>query len=170
MTGGKPLKVDGITGLLNLHQSPRVFLSLLGDRRVSLWLKTCACCGLVYSFSPLDVVPDFITGIGLLDDLIVALLIMQTFVTLAPRVVVEEHCAKLHIDPERLYVDVPRTVQDAIALYEMSQSWLKRNSEAAPAPAAPAPPSPPPVPTPGNVADQQQPAAPYSRYSAYRKG
>jgi uncharacterized membrane protein YkvA (DUF1232 family) len=164
-------KLDGLIGLLNLHHTARLFLALMADRRVSWWLKTCAWCGLIYIFSPLDVVPDFITGIGLLDDIIVALLIMQAFLELAPREVVDEHCVRLHIDPRRLFVDVPRTVQDAMELYEIAQNWRgrggQRRYEPPEAPAAAAPSAYSAAQPP---ADPTAPAAPYSRYSAFRKG
>jgi uncharacterized membrane protein YkvA (DUF1232 family) len=159
-------RLNGLLGLLNLHHTARLFFALLLDRRVPLWYKASACCGLVYIFSPLDVVPDFITGIGLLDDIIVALLIMQAFLELAPQAVVEEHCAKLNIDPRRLFIDVPRTVQDAVELYEISRRLTtKPREEAPPAPAPAAPYSA------GQAPDAPSEATPpYSRYSAYRRG
>jgi uncharacterized membrane protein YkvA (DUF1232 family) len=163
-------RMNGLLGLLNLHHTARLFFALLLDRRMPLWYKASACCGLVYIFSPLDVVPDFITGIGLLDDIIVALLIMQAFLELAPQAVVEEHCARLRIDPRRLFVDVPRTVQDAIELYEISRRLSSKTREDAPAagmpPAAPAGPY-----TAGQTPSGETAAAPpYSRYSAFRRG
>jgi uncharacterized membrane protein YkvA (DUF1232 family) len=160
-------RMNGLLGLLNLHHTARLFFALLLDRRVPLWYKTSACCGLVYIFSPLDVVPDFITGIGLLDDIIVALLIMQAFLELAPQAVVEEHCAKLNIDPRRLFVDVPRTVQDAVELYEISRRLGRQPREDAPV--AGAPPAGPYTAgqTPSGEAGS---TPPYSRYSAYRRG
>ncbi len=165
-------KMDGLLGLLNLHHTTRIFLVLMGDRRVSLWLKTCAWCGLVYIFSPLDVVPDFITGIGILDDIIVALLIMQSFLELAPHAVVDEHCTRLGIDPRRLFVDVPRMVQDAVELYKLSQSWREVGAQHqyAPPPAPVAEPSASAYSTPQPPVDPIAPAAPYTRYSAFKKG
>lgn len=163
-------KMNGLLGLLNLHHTARLFLALLLDRRVPVWHKASACCGLVYILSPLDVMPDFITGIGLVDDIIVALLIMQAFVELAPRAVVEEHCAKLRIDPQRLFVDIPRTVLDAIELYEIyrrlsSKPRVEAHAEGA-APAAPAAPY-----TAGQAPSSEGASEPpYSRYSAYRRG
>lgn len=159
-------RLNGLLGLLNLHHTARLFFALMLDRRVPLWYKASACCGLVYIFSPLDVVPDFITGIGLLDDIIVALLIMQAFLELAPKAVVEEHCARLNISPQRLFVDVPRTVQDAIELYEISRNLTSQAREKAPSAAAPAAPY-----SAGQTPDSESEAAPpSSRYSAYRRG
>lgn len=157
-------KLNGLLGLLNLHHTARLFFVLLLDRRVPLWYKASACCGLVYIFSPLDVVPDFITGIGLLDDIILALLIMQAFLELAPQGIVDEHCARLNIDPQRLFIDVPRTVQDAVALYEISRRITQHPKEEA-APAAPGAPDVAGAPP----ADEGGAAASYSRYSAYRR-
>src|SRR5512133_457783 len=105
-------QLSGWMGVLNLHHPPRLFLALLGERRVPWHLKLSAVSGLIYIFSPLDVTPDMITGIGLVDDFIVALLIMQSFLEMAPRGVVDEHCARLKIDPARVFVNVPRTVLD----------------------------------------------------------
>lgn len=159
-------RLNGLLGLLNLHHTARLFFTLMLDRRVPLWYKASACCGLVYIFSPLDVVPDLITGVGLLDDIIVALLIMQAFLELAPQAVVEEHCAKLNIDPQRLFIDVPRTVQDAVALYEISRRLTHHpKDDAASATATPAPDMAGQTPE-----SESESAPPYSRYSAYRRG
>lgn len=161
--------MNGLLGLLNLHHTARLFLALMLDRRVQVWHKAGACCGLVYVVSPLDVMPDFITGVGLLDDIIVALLIMQAFVELAPRAVVEEHCSRLRIDPQRLFVDIPRTVQDAIELYEIYRRLSSKPRVDAPvggaAPSAPAAPY-----TAGQAPSSESATEPpYSRYSAYRR-
>ena len=70
-----------------------------------------------------------ITGIGLVDDIILALITMQAFVELAPRAVVEEHCRRLGIDPQRVFISVPRTIQDALDLpvptaERVDRDWL----------------------------------------------
>ena len=65
--------------LRSLPQLMRAFSLGLLHPRVSGWMKLYAISGIIYFFSPLDIVPDFITGIGFLDDAIYMLLIMQTF-------------------------------------------------------------------------------------------
>jgi len=59
---------------------PRVALlipKLLGDRRVPLRVRT-ALLGLgIYLVSPFDIIPDFIPGLGRLDDAVVLLLIVD---------------------------------------------------------------------------------------------
>lgn len=110
--------------LLGLHRTARLFISLWFDRRMPWWLKVAAVSGMIYIFSPLDVIPE-ISGVGLLDDIIVALLIMQAFVEYAPAGVLEAHCEKLGIRPEQALIDVPHTVRDALELYRWatSKSW-----------------------------------------------
>jgi len=158
---GVTRKVSSVLSLFGLHRTPRLFLSLWRDRRVSWWLKTSSISGLIYVFSPLDVMPD-ISGVGLLDDILVALLIMQAFIELAPSDVVDEHCKRLRINPEQVFVDVPRTVKDAMELYSWAtekgfggrgrqRGWRSYDDEAAGPEAPPFPHEPPP----------------YSRYSAF---
>ena len=151
-------KLSGLMGMLNLHHTPRLFLSLLGDRRVPWHLKLCSVSGMIYIFSPLDVTPDIITGNRLLDDAIVSLLIMQAFLELSPREVVEEHCAKLRLDPSRIFVNVPRTVLDAMELFELARPWMQREGGLAGEPAAAS----------GAVPPEETGPPPYTRYSAYR--
>lgn len=103
--------------MLQVHNIARLFLALQGDTRVSPLLKLQAWCGLVYIFSPLDIMPEMFTGIGLLDDIIVALIIMQAMLELAPRHVVDEHCARIGIRPEQIFISVPQTIREARSLY-----------------------------------------------------
>jgi uncharacterized membrane protein YkvA (DUF1232 family) len=110
-------RIGGLLGMLNLHHTARVFLAVQVDRRVPLWLKISAWSGMVYVFSPLDILPDLFTGIGLLDDIIFSLIIMQAFLEFAPRDVVEEHCARLNVSFDQVFISVPRTIREARSLY-----------------------------------------------------
>jgi uncharacterized membrane protein YkvA (DUF1232 family) len=149
-------KMDSILGLLTLHKTGRLFWRLMLDRRVSWTLKVYAGCGLVYFFSPLDVVPHDFTGLGLLDDIIVALVIMQALIEMAPPQVVDEHCERLGIDPQKVLLPVPTIISDAMDLfYESRRRGRDWEREAGRPPASePAGPAQPP---------------PYTRYSAYRE-
>ena len=162
-------QVNSIVGLFNLHQTGRLFWALYWDRRVSLLLKIYAASGLVYFFSPLDNVPHKFTGIDLLDDAIVGLVIMQTFIETAPASVVDEHCERLGIDPERVFFNVPQVVSLALDVFlrqggsggrfRPGLGWWApptgayEAAQGAYPPHEPAPPGPPP---------------PYTRYSAYK--
>jgi uncharacterized membrane protein YkvA (DUF1232 family) len=121
----------GLASLLNLPAVARVFWALYRDRRVPLWLKICAAAGVVYIFSPLDVIPDALTGIGVLDDILVSLLMMQSFIDLAPRDVMLEHCQRLSIDPARLHVNVGKALGQALNLAAMLIEGRRASQQAA---------------------------------------
>ncbi len=76
--------------LRSLPQLIRAFSIALFHPRVSGWMKLYAISGIIYFFSPLDIVPDFITGVGFLDDAIYMLLIMQAFLRRTDREVLAE--------------------------------------------------------------------------------
>jgi uncharacterized membrane protein YkvA (DUF1232 family) len=61
------------------------------DPRVSVKRKTFAVAAMIYVVSPIDLIPDFIVGIGQLDDLIVVAIALNHLIDGAGRDVVEEH-------------------------------------------------------------------------------
>jgi uncharacterized membrane protein YkvA (DUF1232 family) len=74
----------------------RLILRLLGDGRVSAWLKIIPVVGLLYLVSPLDLIPDIaLPVIGELDDAAVLWLSNYLFVELCPPAIVQEHVAAL---------------------------------------------------------------------------
>lgn len=75
--------------LRSLPRLIRAFVAGMAHPDVSPWMKLFATAGIVYFFSPLDIVPDFITGIGFVDDTIIALLIMQAFLRRIPQPLLE---------------------------------------------------------------------------------
>lgn len=107
--------VSGFRDLAHIPTMGRLFLSLFTDRRVPLWLKICAGAGAIYVISPLDIIPDSVTGIGYLDDIIMVVLLLQTFIEMSPDDVVLEHCRQLKIDPADLHVDIAHAVTSSIA-------------------------------------------------------
>lgn len=64
---------------------------LMRDPRVPLWTKAIPVLGIAYVLSPLDFIPDFLIGLGQLDDLGILLLSMRLFEATVPAYVVEEH-------------------------------------------------------------------------------
>jgi len=74
--------------------------------RVSMYLKISAIAGITYFFCPLDIVPDIFAPIGLLDDLILSLLIMQKFIHTIPAETLEPMMKRLGIKREELTFDV----------------------------------------------------------------
>ena len=68
---------------------------LLLDKRVPFWMKALLALPLIYVLSPIDLIPDFILGLGQLDDLGIVLLGMRLFESIVPKYIVEEHRAMI---------------------------------------------------------------------------
>ncbi len=64
---------------------------LAADNRITGRAKLVAAGALAYITLPLDLVADFVPGLGLLDDVAVALLALEALVTMSPVEVVREH-------------------------------------------------------------------------------
>jgi uncharacterized membrane protein YkvA (DUF1232 family) len=74
----------------------KLILRLIGDRRVSPWLKIIPIAGVAYLLSPLDLIPDIaLPVIGELDDAAILWLTNVVFVELCPPDVVDEHVKAL---------------------------------------------------------------------------
>jgi len=61
------------------------------DPRVSVKRKAFAAAAMIYVVSPIDLIPDFIAGIGQLDDLIVVAIALNHLIDGAGREIVEGH-------------------------------------------------------------------------------
>lgn len=81
--------------MLGLPDDVRLIWGLCKDRRVSLWSKVFLGAGLAYIVSPVDVIPDVIPGLGRLDDLAVAILLVRAFERTCPSAIVHEHRTKI---------------------------------------------------------------------------
>lgn len=69
----------------------RLTWHLLRDPRVPLWAKSIPIIGVLYVLSPIDIIPDFMIGLGQLDDLAIVLGGMRLFAAVVPEHIVEEH-------------------------------------------------------------------------------
>jgi uncharacterized membrane protein YkvA (DUF1232 family) len=76
--------------LLHLPNFVRLYWRLFCDRRVPILPKALLVLTLLYVFSPVDVIPDFIPLIGEMDDVVVVLSGLWLFVRLCPPDVVRE--------------------------------------------------------------------------------
>src|SRR5947209_15683849 len=75
-----------------LIENGRLVLRLLQDSRVPSWIKVgIPVFVIIYFISPIDLIPDFIPGLGQLDDLGIILLGLTLIVRLSPQDVVNEH-------------------------------------------------------------------------------
>jgi uncharacterized membrane protein YkvA (DUF1232 family) len=74
-----------------LIKSFRLAWRLIRDQRVPWLIKLIPLIVLIYIVSPIDIIPDFILGIGQLDDLAVLILGVQVFIAVSPRAIVQQH-------------------------------------------------------------------------------
>ena len=87
-TGRKTAAKELITLLPNLL---RLFRGLIGDPRVPRSSKALLLLGAVWLASPIDLIPEFLPGIGGIDDAVVAALVLRHLVRRAGAEVVQEH-------------------------------------------------------------------------------
>ena len=74
----------------------KLIVRLIGDKRVSPWLKLLPIGGILYSISPLAIIPDIaLPVIGELDDIAIIWLTNHFFIEFCPPDVVREHVRKL---------------------------------------------------------------------------
>jgi uncharacterized membrane protein YkvA (DUF1232 family) len=77
--------------LIHLPDFLKLFSRLVKDPRVSLNPKLMLVGILTYVILPTDVLPDFLIGVGELDDIAVILGGLRLFLRLCPPEVVQEH-------------------------------------------------------------------------------
>ncbi|HEX8993153.1 MAG TPA: DUF1232 domain-containing protein [Anaerolineales bacterium] len=80
----------------------KLIIRLLGDRRVSPWLKIIPIAGIVYLISPIDIISDIaLPVIGELDDAAILWLTNYLFIELCPPQIVAEHVKALNANSSR---------------------------------------------------------------------
>ncbi len=85
-------QVGMLRGLVN---HGRLIIKLMSDKRVPFYLKALPVAALAYLVMPIDFVPDFVIGLGQLDDIVGVLVGMEAFIRLCPPEVVAELRAQL---------------------------------------------------------------------------
>lgn len=101
----------------------------LFDKRTPLVAKILAGLTIGYLLSPIDLIPDFIPVIGLLDDLIIVPLLITATIKLIPKPVIED--IKEHKDLEKRlskkwYFAVPIVLLYGYLLYLAVLLFLNR--------------------------------------------
>ncbi len=81
-----------IQGILNQVQ---LTWRLMFDPRVPTWQKAIVIVPIIYVISPFDFIPDFILGLGQLDDIGLILMAMRLFESVVPEDIVQEHRTNL---------------------------------------------------------------------------
>jgi uncharacterized membrane protein YkvA (DUF1232 family) len=84
---------------MNLFNSFRVAWRLLWDGRVPLSTKIIPLLVVLYILSPIDIIPDFIPGLGQLDDFAIFLIGVQAFIAMSPKDLVARIRAEINGDP-----------------------------------------------------------------------
>jgi uncharacterized membrane protein YkvA (DUF1232 family) len=92
---------------------------LMKDPRVPARQKAILVVVGAYLVSPIDVVPDFIPGIGMLDDLVIAAFALDQILNRVP-----EECVREHWDGDEDILAVVREVLDIAS--GRVPDWLKR--------------------------------------------
>ena len=77
-----------------LKKEIMVLYYALQDKRTSLIAKIPAVLSVIYLFSPIDWIPDFIPFFGYIDDIVVVPLLLNLAIRLLPREVREESLTK----------------------------------------------------------------------------
>lgn len=73
----------------------RLFWRLFKDSRVGFGPKLIVLALVAYFVLPVDLLPDFIPGLGHFDDLLLTFLGLKGFVSLCPKDVVREHVQEI---------------------------------------------------------------------------
>ena len=106
----------------------KLILRLMGDRRVSIWLKILPVGGLLYLLSPIDLIPDIaLPVIGYLDDALVIWLCETLFVALCPDEVVQEHMDALQKVVAATWRDAPGQDDGSEVIEAKAQDVSKEN-------------------------------------------
>jgi uncharacterized membrane protein YkvA (DUF1232 family) len=77
--------------LTHLPSFAKLFSRLVKDPRVAVTPKLMMAGIITYVIIPIDLLPDFLIGIGQLDDIAVILGGLKLFLSLCPGEVVQEH-------------------------------------------------------------------------------
>jgi len=83
---------------MNLLNSFRIAWRLLWDGRVPWSTKIIPVIVVLYILSPIDIIPDFIPGLGQVDDIALFLLGVQAFIAMSPKDLVARLRAELNGD------------------------------------------------------------------------
>jgi uncharacterized membrane protein YkvA (DUF1232 family) len=87
--------------LTHLPSFLKLFSRLVKDSRVSISPKLLLVGILAYVILPTDILPDFLIGVGQLDDLAVILGGLRLFLRLCPLEIVQEHLRAVSAGQER---------------------------------------------------------------------
>jgi uncharacterized membrane protein YkvA (DUF1232 family) len=80
-----------IEGVMLVPNVVKLLTRLMRDRRVSMRRKAFIGAVLIYVLSPVDLIPDFVIGIGRLDDLVLVSMAVDHLMSGTEEEIVREH-------------------------------------------------------------------------------
>jgi uncharacterized membrane protein YkvA (DUF1232 family) len=98
-----------------LWQQVRLVYKLLLDPEVPIYLKVLPFAALVYLVFPFDFLPDFIPGLGQLDDITILIVGAKMFIDMAPNQVVERHIQGMRGQGDNVTAGDEQTVEGLYA-------------------------------------------------------
>lgn len=98
----------------------------MGDPRVSLLPKVIAALTLGYLVSPIDLIPDFIPVLGLLDDLLLVPLAIKLVLWLIPSEIVKDLRSKVEMEKSQLSASPWPAVVLVFSLWTIALVYLWR--------------------------------------------
>jgi uncharacterized membrane protein YkvA (DUF1232 family) len=101
----------------------RLVARLLRDKRVPARQKAILVMMGVYLASPIDIIPDFIPGLGHVDDLILVAFALDQIINRVP-----EECVREHWDGDEDVLEVVREILDIAT--GIVPEWLKKRLSA----------------------------------------
>ena len=69
----------------------RLIMRLMMDKRVPIRSKLIIPVGIIYMISPFDIIPDFLIGLGWLDDIFAIVATLTLFLLSIPSDILREH-------------------------------------------------------------------------------
>ncbi len=92
---------DPFGALAQIVRTVRLAWRLTLDPRVPTFPKIIIPAAIIYVLSPIDLLPDFILGLGQLDDIAVLIFSVRFFIEMCPPDIVEEHRRAIAISKAR---------------------------------------------------------------------
>lgn len=87
------------TWAFKLKRQARLLQLIYNDPRTPLQAKILIWLTLGYLFSPIDLIPDFIPVLGIIDDIILVPLMITLIFKMIPKTVVEDNKIKAENEP-----------------------------------------------------------------------
>jgi len=106
-----------------VHAEAQTFYFAFRHPRVPCYAKVIAACTAGYMFSPIQLIPNFIPGIGFLDDFLVVFLGVKLLQRIIPADVLTECREQANVAAMRRSDEV-RSPATVITVLAMSLVWL----------------------------------------------